>query len=545
MAASLPPDPYAALGVAKDAGTAEIRSAYRKLVLKCHPDKIKDESLRGKAQDEFQKVQEAYELLSDEVKRARYDQKARLVELRKEAMEKGGPVPSFGHRTTGSYDIRNGKVYEERVPQFFEDDPAYAEELWASSKKYEGPEKRSTTKDAEEKKKKSKHPESKREPPKERTRDGQSRERRREFSDKYSRTADYDSDSDASCSYRYDFPEPKVKRESHSKSPGPDTSPRGYPDPWESSKHDYLQDTARQYIERSRNNLAPEPERRPSASSWPFQMHHEPVHVDTPRRSSARPRPRERRPSIEIIDPSSLRSHAARKIPNLTSATSAPPTIKIPSAIRISPAPPTRSSTYHAREKRDHPPIRRADTLPSIIPRQADPIMPKSSKLKDLYDSGYSSSSPATPKIFQSSPPKSSKYMVVEENDDYTRHRAVLIDPTVPTHRRSHSTSPALRDPIPIIRPPPKQSSRSKSRDFHSRRESGRGIPTLRTSRDGLLSELSDDYYPRIPEEPVRYAPPRIRQEDVSWGHSRDPFPRSHKPDARPSIIRKESSCAY
>ncbi|OJJ89682.1 J domain-containing protein, partial [Aspergillus glaucus CBS 516.65] len=66
-------DPYAVLAVPKDATLPEIKSAHRKLVLKCHPDKIKDESLRNEAQDQFQRVQQAYELLSDPSRRTKYD----------------------------------------------------------------------------------------------------------------------------------------------------------------------------------------------------------------------------------------------------------------------------------------------------------------------------------------------------------------------------------------------------------------------------------------------------------------------------------------
>lgn len=87
----LPPDPYLALGVSKTAPISEIRSAHRKLVLKCHPDKVQDEALKAVKQDEFQKVQQAYELLSDDTKRAQYDQHVKLLELRKE-MGRGGPV---------------------------------------------------------------------------------------------------------------------------------------------------------------------------------------------------------------------------------------------------------------------------------------------------------------------------------------------------------------------------------------------------------------------------------------------------------------------
>ncbi|KJZ77696.1 hypothetical protein HIM_02873 [Hirsutella minnesotensis 3608] len=84
----LPPDPYKALGVSKDAQVSEIKSAHRKLVLKCHPDKVQDPALKALKQDEFQKVQQAYELLSDERERRKYDDQVKLVELRKQFQTK-------------------------------------------------------------------------------------------------------------------------------------------------------------------------------------------------------------------------------------------------------------------------------------------------------------------------------------------------------------------------------------------------------------------------------------------------------------------------
>ena len=64
-------DYYEVLGVAKTASADEIKSAYRKLAMKYHPDRNPgDESAKAK----FQEASEAYEVLSNPEKRQRYDQ---------------------------------------------------------------------------------------------------------------------------------------------------------------------------------------------------------------------------------------------------------------------------------------------------------------------------------------------------------------------------------------------------------------------------------------------------------------------------------------
>lgn len=64
-------DYYATLGVPKSASQKEIRSAYRKLAAKSHPDRNPDD---GGAEERFKEIGEAYAVLSDEEKRAFYDQ---------------------------------------------------------------------------------------------------------------------------------------------------------------------------------------------------------------------------------------------------------------------------------------------------------------------------------------------------------------------------------------------------------------------------------------------------------------------------------------
>ena len=63
-------DLYETLGVSKSATGSEIKKAYRKLAVKYHPDKNPDDP---SAEDKFKEIGYAYEILSDEDKRAAYD----------------------------------------------------------------------------------------------------------------------------------------------------------------------------------------------------------------------------------------------------------------------------------------------------------------------------------------------------------------------------------------------------------------------------------------------------------------------------------------
>lgn len=85
-------DFYATLGVARTATPEEIKKAYRKKALECHPDRNQG---NPKAEAEFKKVSEAYEVLSDENRRKVYDQYG------EEALHGPGPGGPGGFSTGG------------------------------------------------------------------------------------------------------------------------------------------------------------------------------------------------------------------------------------------------------------------------------------------------------------------------------------------------------------------------------------------------------------------------------------------------------------
>ncbi|MBD5249083.1 MAG: molecular chaperone DnaJ [Barnesiella sp.] len=98
-------DYYEVLGVDKKATKDEIRKAYRKLAIKYHPDKNPGDK---EAEEKFKEAAEAYDILSDEEKRAKYDQFGHNM----------GPQGFGGGQGGGGYYSTGGMSMEDIFSQF-------------------------------------------------------------------------------------------------------------------------------------------------------------------------------------------------------------------------------------------------------------------------------------------------------------------------------------------------------------------------------------------------------------------------------------------
>ncbi|KAJ5364209.1 uncharacterized protein N7496_009922 [Penicillium cataractarum] len=544
-------DPYVVLGVSKDATVSEIRAAHRKRVLKCHPDKVQDESQRIAAQDEFQRVQQAYETLSDETRRARYDQKAKLAELKRELLEKrrrtAESTPYSSPRGSGSgapREVREGRVFEERVPvdNILDEELRYTEEPRSMSRKYEEFGMRSKSKSTDEKKARaptSSHRAAKEQrettkakladQAKQRDRERRSHRQASAKYDTYDTLAESDSGSESSGSEIYvrlkkptyrsrESRETRESRESRSR-PTESVRHRGhsYDDdddedglPGRSSSHKLhrQQYEAEEHIHRSKHE-GPRGSRSPQRHRGYESAEPE---MNTSRRTarssrSARNQSSSRNNSWEDLD-SPRREREEFKVPKMPSSSTSP---AYKSSIRPSLfGARATTSTGFTRPKRES--SSRDETILDKMVREA---APRSSR---RYDSGYSS--PSTPEIPArgSSPSKTAtRYKIVDP---------VIIEPSKASSKY-RSVSPER------ARMTPKRASTFATFDSESPRIEVRSVRSVRTYDDV-------EYTARPRAQDVQYTR-EIRPNDVHVSPGRSHY---YNDPRHPSVGRRQSTFA-
>ena len=102
-------DLYELLGVDRKASADEIKQAYRKLAMKYHPDRNQGDEA---AQEKFKEINNAYDILKDEEKRAAYDRFGHA------AFEQGGPGGPGGFGGGGDFGGGFADIFEEMFGDF-------------------------------------------------------------------------------------------------------------------------------------------------------------------------------------------------------------------------------------------------------------------------------------------------------------------------------------------------------------------------------------------------------------------------------------------
>jgi len=129
-------DHYTVLGVARDATFSQIKDAYRLLAKELHPDSNQDRDTTP----QMQAVNEAYEVLSDPIKRKAFDEETQPKNAMHEA-----PAPRTAYRDDARHnfedvanynDVRddawNAKPADEQYAEMFEDEGIYDEPIYTN-----------------------------------------------------------------------------------------------------------------------------------------------------------------------------------------------------------------------------------------------------------------------------------------------------------------------------------------------------------------------------------------------------------------------------
>jgi curved DNA-binding protein CbpA len=593
------PDHYAALGVDKNADTTTIKKAHRLLVLQCHPDKVTDTDPAVKQQkaEQFHRIQQAYEVLTDDKERSTYEALLKLEALRKEKLARGAGSSSrdkstrFETRPSGASNSRYAT--EERRPSAaYDTDDKYYEDRerertrGSTRSKYDTyaayPKSGASPRADKESSKSAKATTERSRADRNKARD---KEERRDRSDRKFVSVDSESSSaDEKARYEKDYKRRSQEDEAQRRAADARRKAddrRSYDDPrYDTSssarKMSSQAEDALRYLHKSRTQV--EAEIRPSVVRTSSRDYYDSSRSsrkesrpETVRRSSARPKDRtssssgrEREGSYpEIVSWAAGDDSSSRRPPTLKAHSSSPANIELPRTM------PQRAYTT-ADVSRDHrsstsppppPAFHRAQTMPTVqhvSSRSKPATVSRPSTLRETMTPEHSTAEayPSVPPPQPSSASKTSKYYhyptpgggVPLRPDDIAAggRRTVLREPG--SSQRHLSPEPLSRPPIGANRPseanisktaiPPPSMNRASSSPI--REDRGRSSRTLY----GEISRDTKEYAPR--PRPVRqgsYRPDDVQYarqygpEDVRWAPRGRENERDY-PSSKPSLAR-------
>ncbi|KAL5417838.1 hypothetical protein PMIN06_010590 [Paraphaeosphaeria minitans] len=505
----LPPDPYLALGLTKDVDIETIKKTYRKLVLKCHPDKVTDPSLKLQKQDEFHKIQQAYELVGEEEARARYDAEVKLNALRREKAARGASASGPDIRTA-RYDVRTqapaGASFKATGPARYDDhkssrhgDDRYYEERSRRYDTYEAyPPKKTTARSSREKvtpQKTTRESSDRTRSDYKKSRDKERDRDRRHVATERERESDHSADEKARYEAEYKRRSDDARRraeEDEARKAAADLrrkaeDRRSYEDKYDrKQKLSAQENDAVRYIRMSAKGDAERPSPSRTTSSRDirdvrdardyYDTRDSRSRRDRPevvRRSSARPRDRHSpgrdRKGPEIVD----WEPEERKPPAFKHSSSSPAEMHVPRTTPLRSY--TESSRDHRRSETSPTPMfRRSETMPSVPQASSasrkTSTVPRPSVLREsvtLHDSGSSSPETyptippsASTKRYYYSTPGGGVSLAPEDMGLANGHRTVTREPERQRHRSPSPLTPLTRPPMGANRPSETSSAR-------------------------------------------------------------------------------------
>lgn len=513
--------------------------------------------------EQFHQVQQAYEILSDETKRQRYDERVKLAELRAEVMkEKGGSRvasnPEYVSRPAAKsssqskpppvYEVREPRVYQERAPNHSYEDNIFSETrptTWRFDDRYSPPASRRSSAQMPDDKRKARDTENKRFTEKDRiharrsakaaemsAKHGQEKrkdkdkrkDREARFSSKSPYMAsDEDSDSDATEGVYFKRSSNRQRQDENRETRRKDRDEiprRG--SRREGSDHSLELDSkiinAADYIQKT---IDLETRRAPTFSPTDYEPRLPPSGTpvstnDNGRRSSARQREGRRispdRPSArdrhitEIVDPPSV------KKPNMSRLS---PELRTSKTMGSSKKEPMRGPTTS--ESRHPSILRRADTMP-LGPSGTRRADPHSSKMKmkssEIHDLGYTSPG----ELYQTKAPPLQR-----------RTTTYQVNPNHEEQRRS--TQRVYLEPEEIGRD--RDRDRDRERDREREREPDQSPKTRRSTDRPPTAVRSSGLTPRAP--PLRSYTYAADQTEASSFRLRADSHHNLSPQTRPA----------
>lgn len=567
MASEPLPDHYKALGVDKSADTTTIKATYRKLVLKCHPDKVTDPALKEQKQEEFHKIQQAYEVLVDDERRATYEASLTLESLRKEAAARRAANPSteksarFDIPTRGGATMRaNGPTRyatEERKPsRAYDEEDRYYEER--SRSKYDtypvfpkagaSPQSKRSEKESSSKSAR---------PTSDRTRSERNKNRDKE--ERRERRFNYpenessgDDKAHFENSYKRRSAEDDMRRKAEERRSYEETR---YATTTSARKMSALEQEALRYQHKSKTqveeDLRPSPHRTSSRDNY--------YESSRSTRKESRPEPVRRSSAVRTKERTSTSSGRDRDrgIPEIVEWGSdrRPPTMKhsssSPANIEIPRAMPQRSYTEGAprehRSSHSPPAMHRSATMPTVphvssSSRRKEATVPRPSGLRETMTpehGGLERDYPSVPPPQPTSASKTKYYHyptlgagIPLHADDITAggHRTVLREPERQRHRSpSPLKTPLARPPMGVNRPSeanikaarPVSPTRGRSeRPLYGE------VRTEHPRRQASYSPSDIQYTKRYGPDDIRWAP-RGRENERGYEHA--PKPAFHR----------------